>query len=246
MKLGVRESVRFYVDLLAPLAGNIMASEPETIEWVVTAPPLYVIPAGANLLAWEISRRLSLRAVDLLYSSPNPRRQDFTSSGEYSRSGIAERIENRRRLFEGVWAPCPDPADFRDRAVLVINDINVTGTQQRFMQRALETLHPATIRWLYLFQVDPALGSAHPEIESSLNHLNLESFEELAEIVARADLDYTWRCIARLLNHPEAVLKPFLRSLHPTRRETLDRLILREGAYPEEGDQAKLALLREP
>ena len=48
-----------------------------------------------------------------------------------------------------------DPAVFRGR-VLFVNDINVTGTQQSFMQQAFEDVGPASVDWLYIIQVDPA------------------------------------------------------------------------------------------
>jgi hypothetical protein len=77
MKLGVRECVRFYADLLVPLAAGIIAGQADDTEWVVTAPPFYAIPAGANLMAAEVFRALderfpsrSFRAVDLRYSCP--------------------------------------------------------------------------------------------------------------------------------------------------------------------------------
>jgi len=267
MKLGVRESVRHYANLLAPLAATIMASQPGTANWVLMAPPLYVLPSGANLLAWEISRLLSdtpphnsLRTADLRYSRCPPggfwfdplpangsglEHQDLSMGGEYSSSGIAARIANRKSLLESEWAPKPDPADFQDRSVLVINDTNVTGTQQHFLQRMIETLHPASIQWLYIIQVDPALGHSNPELEYSLNHLNLNTFEDFAEVVARADIDYTSRCVSRLLRYPEAMLEPWIRTLEENRRKRLHQLIIEEGAFLGEKIRPRVALLEE-
>lgn len=251
MKLGVRESVRFYARLLAPVAEGIMSSQPETTQWTVTAPPLHVLPAGANLMAWEVCRILNediarpnaVRAVDLRYSQLDAR--DLSSGTEYSSTGVAERIANRRRLLEGACAPKPDPADFRGHAVLVINDINVTGTQQHFLQRILETVGPASIHWLYVAEVDAALGRSNPELEYSLNHLHLATFEDFAEVVANADIDYTSRCIARLFTYPETNLAQMLHALDKTRRERLHRLVSQEGAYTGEEYKSKVALLRE-
>lgn len=254
MKLGVRESVRHYANLLVPLAETIIASQPESIDWVITAPPLFAIPAGANLMAWEVYRLLSekafrrnsFRTVDLRYSLSDPQSQDYTKrGGEYSNSGIDERIANRRRLLEGKWAPRPDPADFRGRAVLLINDINVTGTQQRFLQRLLETVRPASVHWLYVIQVDPALGLSNPQLEYALNYLNLETFDDFAEVVARADIDYTSRCLSRLFHYPEEMVEPLIRSLDETRRKKLRQLVSEEGAYRGEDTGSKVALLQD-
>lgn len=254
MKIGVQESVRYYASRLAPLAAEIIASEPETMEWVVTAPPLYAIPAGANLLAWEVYRMLAERAaghrcireVNLRYALPIPSMTRHVLPGaDYSSAGIEHRIRNRQALHEGEGAPRLASADFRGRAVLYVNDINVTGTQQTFMQRALDAVHPASIHWLYVIQVDPSLGRSNPEVEYSLNYLNLDSFEDFAESVARADIEYTSRCVARLFAYPHAQLEPLLRSLDVTRRKRLHQLVTEEGSYTGPECEAKLALLRE-
>ena len=253
MKLGVLESVRYYARRLVPLVETIMNSRPESAGWVLTAPPLYAIPSGANLLAWEVHRILDdstlrkgfVRGVDVRYSLPNPGSRDFCKGSEYSGPGLADRIRNRRRLFEGAWAPKPDPADFRDRDVIVINDINVTGTHQRFMRRNLATASPARIHWIHIFQVDPILGRSHPELEQSLNYLSMQTPEEFAATVAGAEIKYTSRSISRLLDFPKAKLAPLIRSLDETNRRKLAQLIDEEGAYQEPEYKTKLELLRE-
>ncbi len=252
MKLGVRESVRFYADLLIPVAGRIIASQPEISEWVITAPPLYAIPAGANLLAQQmfpalcerISPRQSLRFVELRYALPMAPSNAHLLGEDYSSSDIAARVSNRQRLHEGEGAPRPYAADFEGRAVLFINDINVTGTQQLYVQKTLDSVHPASIHWIYIFQVDPDLGRSNPGIEYALNFLNLATFEEFAEIMANADIDYTSRCVSRLFSYPIETLEPLFRSLDGRRRSQLHDLATREGIYTGAADEAKLTLLR--
>jgi hypothetical protein len=250
MKVGVRGSVRFYAELLAPLAEEIIAGRAGGREWVVTAPPFYVIPAGANLVASEACRLVNergeaaVRQVDLRYARANPQDTRHVLPGnDYSSSGIDHRMRNRRALHEGDGAPRPDPADFRGRAVIFINDINVTGTQQYFIQRTLEPLQPASIDYLYIVQVEPDLGRAHPEIEYALNYLSMETFEEFADVVARADIEYTSRCVARLFGYPYDTLAPMLRTLDEPRRKRLRQLATDEGVYVDEEQAAKLALL---
>jgi hypothetical protein len=251
MKLGVRESVRFYAALLLPLVEKIVSSRPEITDWVVTAPPLYAIPAGANLIAWEVFRLLTaknsinanIRSVDLRYSHPSPPSNN-PRGADYSGSGIANRVQNRQALHEGKWAPKPDPADFRGRGVLFINDINVTGTQQKYVRGTLERVEPALIRWLYIFQVETVLGREHPEIEYALNFLNIATFEEFASVLAHADIDYTSRAVGRLFTYSEEELGPFVRTLDRGRRERLYQLVVEEGSFREEVHRAKLTMLQ--
>jgi len=249
MKLGVRESIRFYAALLLPLAEKVVASRPEITEWVVTAPPLYAIPAGANLIAWEVFRLLaeksssnaSLRSVDLHYSLPFAPVIHNTVANDQSRLSVASRDQSRRMLHEGKWSPKPDPADFRGRGVIFINDINVTGTQQKYARLTLDSVEPAAVHWLYIFQVDPDLGRSHPEIEFNLNYLNINSFEDFTQILASADIDYTSRAVARLFDYPAGDLQPFFRSLDRARGAQLRQLAIQEGANQEEID-AKVAM----
>jgi hypothetical protein len=64
-------------------------------------------------------------------------------------------------------------------------------------------------------------------------------------VVALADIDFTCRCIRRLLAYPAAQLEPLFRALHDTRRRRLYDLATQEGIYTREDYVAKLALLRE-
>lgn len=251
MKLGVRESVREFGRLLLPLAREVMARRPESADWVVTAPASFAVPAGANLVAWEIYQHLtvelpshvSLRGTDLRLTAPTGAAVEEVRTGNYASKGVDARIEERRRLFDDR-TPALDPAVFRGRAVLFVNDIHVTGTQQSFMQRSFEAVGPASVDWLYILQVDPRLGRSNPELEHELNHLRLETFEAFAELVAQADIDFTCRCIHRLFTYPAAQLAPLFRALSDTRRRSLYDLAIQEGVYTREEDMAKLALLR--
>ena len=236
MKVGVRESVRYYASLLAAAAERIMA-ESGSAGWVVTAPPLYVLPAGANLMAWELCRMLALRSVDLRYTLP------YADAGptDYSATSVESRVANRRELHEGEGRPRPDPQDFHGREVLCVNDINVTGTQQRFLEQTLAPLQPAGIHWLYVVQVEPELGRSHPEVENALNTLHLATTEEFADVLARADIDYTSRCMARLFRLSGDELEGLLRSLDTERRARLYRLACEEGKYAGHAVLARLA-----
>jgi hypothetical protein len=250
MKLGVRESVGHYARLLLPLARDVIASRPADVEWVVTAPPFFGVPAGANLIARDIHRRLcdelphrSLRAAELRRPVPTGAALADALAGDYSRKGVEARIENRRRLFDVDWPAQFDSTVFRGRAVLFVNDINVTGTQQSFMQQVFDVIGAATVDWLYIIQVDPPLGRSNSELEDALNQQRLATFEALSDVVANADIDFTCRCVRRLLAYPIAQLEPLFRTLNAARLRTIYDLATREGIYTAPDDAAKLTLL---
>jgi hypothetical protein len=252
MKLGVRESVLYYAARLVPLAERAIAAQPECMQWVLTSPPLRAIPAAANLLAAEVHRRLgervssgvSIREAQLRYLLADPQGTFDRGQGhEYSKSGVEERVRNQQRIYGGEAGPRVDPGIFRDRAVLFVNDINVTGTQQNFVRQALETAGPAGIHWLYVVEIEAGLGRSHPELEHALNSLRLGTFEELAALVMQAEVDVTARCVARLLAGSAEQLRALAGSLSKRRRDELVSLAIAEGAYESAEDRAKLALL---
>jgi hypothetical protein len=254
MKLGVRESVAFFVQLLVPRAREILACEPDDREWVVTAPPLFAIPAAANLVAREICRELggargshrAPRLVELRYAAPNPVTCHLEArASDYSRASVADRVKSRHQLYEGRAGVVVDPEVFRDRAVLFINDINVTGTQQHFMRRALTPALPASLHWLHVLQVDPVLGRSNPEVEYALNHLRFASFEEFAELVVSPGIEHTARCVDRLFQHDLAVLEPVFRTMGAERAKPLLDGAAEEGRWKGLGAdyQTRIAVL---
>jgi hypothetical protein len=238
MKLGARNSIAFFVRLLLPRAREILAQAPEA-EWVVSVPPLFVLPAAANLLARALCRELAARPagppprlVELRYSAPDPATLHRESpAADYSRASLAERAKHRQQLYEGRARLAIDADVFRGRPVLFVNDINVTGTQQHFMRRAIAPAGPASLHWLHVLQVDPELGRSHPELEYALNHLHLASFDEFAELVAGSEIDHTARCVDRLLGHGVDELAPVLRRMGRDRAQQLLALAADEAAW---------------
>jgi hypothetical protein len=250
MKLGARAAVDSFVERLVPRVRALIAEHPA--RWVVTVPPLFVLPAGANLIARGVCRELARLdgyappLVELRYSPPDPATEHLEVPAEdYSRSGVAERVKSRAQLYEGRSRIAIDAEQFRGRAVLFVNDINVTGTQQHFMRRALAPTRPESLHWLHVLQVDPELGRAHPELEYALNHLHLASFAEFAELVADPGTEHTARCADRILGGDPAALAPVLRRLGPAQATRLAEQIAEEVRWKASGadHRARAALL---
>ena len=67
--------------------------------------------------------------------------------------------------------------NFRHRHVIFVNDINVSGAQQRAMTRYFAELETATVQWLYVIDVDNAIAASNPQVEHTINNLNLGSLK---------------------------------------------------------------------
>lgn len=233
-KLGVTESVRHYARLLLPLVNELIANESG---WVLTAPPIVAqTPAGANLLCWELfdlytreSKDLSL--IDLHYND------DAKASMDYAKKDFADRVAEREQLSRQLVSN----TDFSGRPVLFVNDICVTGAQQHAMQQYFELVKAARVRWLYLIVVDPEVGRTNPEIEWEIN---FAPFEDLLRMVTREDIQFTGKCVFRLMQLSVAELDQILRALSRERRTQLLRLALLNGFESVDKYQEQMELVR--
>jgi hypothetical protein len=241
-KLGVTDNVRYYARLLLPVVKNLIASDPEHSDWILTGPAIAAqTPAAANLLCWELfdlykrerdesdSGELSL--IDIEYDN------ESTASIDYAKMDLADRLTERERLSSRLVRN----ADFRGRPILFINDIRVTGAQQHAMQSYFERDEAALVRWLYLIVVDPKIGKTNPKIEWQINSC---PFEDLLRMVSREQIQFTGKCVLRLMRLTTAELDQVLRALDAERRTRLLELIMRNGFQNLDGFEEQMELVR--
>lgn len=222
-KLGVTNSVRYYAGLLLPLMKNVIASEPEHTDWILTGPAIAAeTQAAANLLCRELfdlymrerdtgnPKELSL--IDIQYDN------EATASIDYAKLDLADRLMVRERLSQRLVRN----ADFKGRPILFINDVCVTGAQQQAMQQYFERDGAACVRWLYLIVIDPEIGRTNPKIEWQINS---SPFEDLLRMVSREQIQFTGKCLTRLMQLSIAELDQVLRALNTERRARLLKLV---------------------
>lgn len=222
-KLGVTNSVRHYAQLLLPLMKSVIASDAEHTDWILTGPAIAAeTQAAANLLCRELfdlymrerdshnSQELSL--IDIQYDN------EATASIDYAKMDLADRLTLRERLSQRL---VPN-ADFHGRPVLFINDACVTGAQQQAMQQYFERNGAVCVRWLYLIVIDPEIGRTNPKIEWQINS---GPFEDLLRMVSREQIQFTGKCLTRLMHLSIAELDQVLRALNAERRARLLKLV---------------------
>jgi hypothetical protein len=241
-KLGVTDSVRYYARLLLPLVKNLLASDSQHADWILTGPAISArTPAAANLLCRELSdlyrrerdvrnsKELSL--MDIQYDN------EPTASIDYANLDFADRLAERERLSPRLVRN----ADFRGRPILFVNDICVTGAQQHAMQQYFDRDEAACVRWLYLMVVDPAIGRAEPKIEWQIN---FAPFEELLRMVSREQIQFTGKCVLRLMQLSIAELDQVLRALDEERRTRLLELAMLNRFQDLDGFHEQMELVR--
>jgi hypothetical protein len=241
-KLGVVDSVRYYARLLLPVARDLIANDSEPSGWVLTGPAIASkTMAAANLLCRELSdlnlrerdtrndKELSL--IDIHYDN------ESTASIDYAQFNFADRLILRERLSRRL---VPNP-DFHGRPILFVNDVCVTGAQQQAMQEYFDREGAACVRWLYIFVIDPEIGRANPKIEWQIN---FAPFEDLLRMVCREEIQFTGKCMTRLMNLSPAELDQVLRALDVERRTRLLDLATTNGFQNLDGFDEQMKLLR--
>jgi hypothetical protein len=241
-KLGVTNSVRYYARLLLPLVKNLIANDSQHTNWIFTGPALATdTPAAANLLCRELfdlymgerdacnSKELSL--IDIHYDN------EATASIDYAKLDLADRLTERERLSGRLVRN----ANFHGRPILFVNDICVTGTQQHAMQQYFERDDAACVRWLYLIVVDPKIGRTNPELEWQINFV---PFEDLLRMVSREEIQFTGKCVLKLMQLSIAELDQVLRALNEDRRARLLELAILNRFQNLYGFQEQMELVR--
>ena len=246
-KLGVVQSVHHYALLMLPLVKRLIASDSEHTDWILTAPPIEnPTPAAANLLCWELFRlcqreqdsRLTL--IDIHHDSELTRSIDWkdpTKPQDYARLDFADRVTERERSSRRLVL---NP-EFRGRPVLFVNDICVTGAQQHTMQQYFERAEVACVRWLYVIAVDQEIGRSNPEIEWQIN---FAPFADLLRMVSREEIQFTSKCVQKLMHLSVAELDQVLRALDVDRRARLFELAVLNGFENLDGFEEQMELVR--
>lgn len=252
LKLGVTESVAYYGAQLSRLAEDVMTqSLPGSTDWTITGPAYNVLPGGPNLLCSYIYEDLknklpdsiTLSLVHLRVETNNLEIKDSESLSKYHNYSAFTPLQ-RNQLYEQASEPLIEPGDFRGRSILFVNDIKVTGTQQRYMQRAFVKVNSPQVCWLYVLMIDQAIAETEPEIEYAINHSHIATFEEFADLLATHNLKYTARCITRLLSYELSKLAKLFQTLDVGRKKAILDLATAEGRFSGHYFKEKIDLLK--
>jgi hypothetical protein len=237
MKLGQLSQVEFFCQQLYETTIRILQSDPEQ-RWVITAPAYYHLPAGANLLARGVHALLKKQGIYIPLIEPRLKQQPiefnsqeaFKNYHDYSKNNLTQRIAERQRVHRLLQIDNLK-SDFEGRAVIIINDINVTGTQQHFMQQVFDQLNVAICHWSYIFNINNVLANRHPDIEHQINNSQISDLDGFAEVLVDKNTRHTARCISRLFNQPIDDFRYLLTCLGSNNRAYFYRLAQLEGRF---------------
>ncbi|QAU23165.1 hypothetical protein EO087_03470 [Dyella sp. M7H15-1] len=250
MKLGRMSDVDFFAEKLCDLVAKVLEECVADDAWVLTAPAYYHLPAAANLLAERVHimlrhRGIALPLMALRLSAEHVAvrsLEEFQLSHDYSRNPLAQRVSSHQRVHDMA---CHDSGwhRFAKHNVIVINDIHVTGTQQRFMQRSLTAAGAGECHWLYIFHIEGELARACPEIEYRINSSSLADLDSHAAILSDPATRHTARSMSRLFNEQPDHFRYVIAALPPEARERIYRLAKHEKRYDTPLFDEKMRLL---
>ncbi|VAW59781.1 hypothetical protein MNBD_GAMMA11-528 [hydrothermal vent metagenome] len=237
MKLGQKQAIKFYSTQLAVIAENIYQQE-EQLDWVITAPPCHYLPAGANLLARSVHQLLAKQGITTELVEPRLKQQqvsfnsktEFQNFYNYSKSTLEQRIKQRKNELDTLKNN-KQANHLKNKSLIIINDINVTGTQQRFMQQALEQCQVKSCNWLYIFNIESSLAKQHPELEHQINHSRIKSLKSFSQVLSDPQTEHTSRCISRLFNEDDEEFNYLINHLAVDKRQQIHQLATQEGRY---------------
>jgi hypothetical protein len=175
------------------------------------------------------SKEISL--IDIQYDN------EATASIDYAKLDFVDRLTERERLSGRLVRN----ANFHGRPILFVNDICVTGAQQRALQQYFERDEAACVKWLYLIVVDPNIGKTNPEMEWQIN---FAPFEDLLRMVSREQIQFTGKCVLKLMQLSTAELDQVLRALNEERRTRLLELAILNRFQDLDGFGEQMELVR--
>ena len=255
MKLGERTAIGYFGERLTAMVRNVLRDrDPEARHsWLVTSPPFFHLPSAANLLAESVHQSLlslGIRRVDLLElrmkaaTRQHAGEQSVRRTYDYSRSSPGERAIERQAVLNRIETEGL-ASRLAGRRLLLVNDINVTGTQQASLEEVLLLLGVRECEWFYIFDVERSLAHAHPELEHRINTFPGQDREKWLSILDRPETRPTARCISRLLLTDIGDLAGILKELKPSAITRLRALALSEGRFdtPEFAEKLELFAL---
>lgn len=242
MKLGKLQSLDFYSHLLSNMAIHILNNNFQehgrNSNWVLTAPAYFHLPAAANLLARKVHSLLQLQGFDIELVEPRLNQQqieirtqdELNNYYNYSKNNLQQRIHERKRVQQSTDTDSLTHI-FKNKSVIIINDINVTGTQQHFMRKRFDQLQVSACHWLYIFNIASFLAEQHPEIEFEINNSQIQDPDTFSTLLGDSQVQHTARCIGRLFNESLDNFHHIVSKLDSKLCSKLYQLAVLEGRY---------------
>jgi hypothetical protein len=245
LKLGFADALEYYAAVLADRLTAEILIGPSPVSWWVTGPPVAAIPAAANHLA----RLVACRAAGTIPSPGVVRGRELRkrrSRGHFPGSHYAVLDEGERMRFqEEASREWVRDDGFAGCGVVVVNDADVTGAQERMLGRFLTELGVVRVHWQYVVKVQLSPGSDPSRVEPLLNDSTMSSAEAFraAAVEGMVQLRPTTKFLWRLFESDPVTFDVVRHAMPAPLRAELVRLLDAEGFVLQEAAQERRQLL---
>jgi hypothetical protein len=189
------------------LAGHLPEATKSAEHLVVTASCYKFVPLASVSLARVVAHRLNRWRADKGLP-PVIRTQFYREQlieGDYSTMTLAE-----REAFIATDVIRVDPEPLRDAAVLVVDDLRVTGFHEGRLAGVLEKANVPAATFAYLAVID---GTGDPTVERRMNTAAIGSLDALAELARGTGFVLNSRVCKLVLGAPETEFARFAATL---------------------------------
>jgi hypothetical protein len=224
-KYGQSAAIAYYAAELGRLvvaALPVLTAEPST----VTAPGSRAVPIGADLLADGVLRHVNrVRAGRQLEPAVRAKlHRHHIPAGDY---GGEDRAAREALLAAEKISSIPEL--FTDRHVVVVDDLWVTGTSAAVTAAAIDRWRPASLTYLVIGRVEPALAERRPQVEAELNHAAVDGLPALAQLLRAGPVAVNQRLCKFVAGQPVELLGSWLTDQEPRFVWRLYQALLAEG-----------------
>lgn len=201
------------------------------------------MPAAANLLAERVAERVArhltphdrLRLHELRKTSD----VDRFPTGHYG--GLD--VDGRRRALIASYGRWHTDERFSGAAVVVVNDVCVTGAQERMLRRFLTELGARRLHWQYVLEVDALAFHRASRVETALNESTIGSIDDFVRAVRGAEMRVTSKLLWRLFSWDDDGFARAVAALGAARRREILDLLHEEGLVDAGVERSKLIML---
>ncbi len=241
MKLGHIESAEHFARLLSPAIRRWMMEAPSgDRDWVLTSPPIWGLPCGANLVCRAIHEilvdtlpdgfvvtldKLEVHGTRIQIGS----QIDFARYNDYSKQDLKTRQDFHLESNDGDATQ--DLSAFEGRRAIFVNDINVTGTQLGSIEKLLLGAGANSLDCFLILNVDRHIGRRYPQLESEINLSRISSLAVFTIYLRDSEFQCTGKLISRLLSYDAETLAGIFAALGRAKRKLLHRAIVEEDLY---------------
>ena len=240
MKLGHHPTINEYARLISRGVVNVAHTATSAREMLVASSPRGTVPSASNLLAVavvnacrEYGSNFSLGLLEI-----GRRRRGGEFPRHYASLDTESRVEYLRRDRDNWFVH----ADLRGRVVILVDDVNVTGSQQGQLAAFLQELDVHHLHFQYLVRLSPAADNHASTIETELNLVGVANDDAFVEFLRCGNFTITTRLLWRLIELPDDSFHDAISALEASQLAAIVAGIRSEGT-PSATQRARLQLI---